>query len=41
VIKFESEPLTLAGPGTWSLLARDEGFGEITPASPPPGRHKP
>jgi hypothetical protein len=28
--EFESEPLTLAGPGTWSLLARDQGFGDVS-----------
>lgn len=28
-IEFDNEPLTLSGPGTWSLLAHDEGFGDI------------
>jgi hypothetical protein len=29
-IDFEGAPLTLSGRGTWSLLPRDEGFGDIS-----------
>lgn len=28
-IEFANKPMTLAGPGTWSLLSSDDGFGDI------------
>jgi hypothetical protein len=29
VIDLDNQPRTLSGPGTWTLLSRDEGFGDI------------
>jgi hypothetical protein len=28
-IEFDNEPMTLAGTGTWSLLPKDDGLGDI------------